>query len=234
MTGKFNMGNTKAGKLTGEAVMRIREQYATGLYTMNMLARQEGVTRNTISDVVHGVTWQHLPGVEPVHVVDEAAMRSQRKLEAMLAGAGELAEPVNEVDDETLAAMQHAVESMPQPDFLKPNADQAARMAAYGVRPPTPKELIEQLARPTPATERGPISAVAERGDELAREMSEKAAAARVVHAAERGKPAIQAKPAAGEPMGAEEALPGIANRQPSPTGELERFLSQVTEESGK
>src|SRR5260221_4273095 len=60
---KFNVGNTKSSKLTGVEVMEIREKYATGVYTMNRLAQEYGVTRNTVSDVVHCITWQSLPGV---------------------------------------------------------------------------------------------------------------------------------------------------------------------------
>lgn len=216
----FNQGNTKAGKLTAVEVLQIREKYATGLYTYDRLALEYGVATNTVRSIVKGTSWQNVPMITPGHVIDDAALRSQRKLEAMLAGAGALpVESELEVDDETLAAMQHAVESMPQPEFLKPNADQAARMAAYGVRPPTPKELIEQLARPIPATERGPISAP--------------------VHT--QSKPVIQAQSAVERPPAPGDVGGGLAtipSRQATPdvvqVSDLDRFLEQVTEESGK
>lgn len=140
----FNQGNTKASKLTGVEVMEIRQKRASGVYTLDRLAREYHVTSNTIRNIVNMVTWQNLPGVEPAHVMDEAAARSMRKLGELM---GEQPSALG-VEEETIAAMQRAVEAMPQPEFLKPNADIAAKMAAYGVRPPTPKELIEQLAAP--------------------------------------------------------------------------------------
>ena len=194
---KFNVGNTKASKLTGVEVMEIREKYASGLYTMNRLAREYHVTRNTISDIVHGVTWQDLPGVTPQHVIDDAAARSMRKLDAMMAETASLEPATGELDDATLAAMQQAVQDMPKPEFLKPSDDVAARMAAYGARVPTDA--------PPPQL----------------------------------SKPALQAQ-AAEAAQGAEEALPGIANRQPpSATGRgddlvLDGLLDQLTEEAGK
>lgn len=142
---KFNVGNTKASKLTGAEVMEIREKYASGIYTMNRLAREYHVTRNTISDIVHCITWQDLPGVAPQHQIDDAAARSMKKLQAMLDETGDLPPATAEVDDETLASMQHAVETMPKPEFLQPSAEQAARMAAYGVRTNPVNETASEL-----------------------------------------------------------------------------------------
>jgi len=142
---KFNLGNTKAGKLTGTEVMEIREKYASGIYTMNRLAREYHVTRNTISDIVHCVTWQDLPGITPQHVVDDAATRSMKKLDELMA-ADNLPAATGELDAATLAAMQQAVEDMPKPEFLKPSDDIAARMAAYGARVPTDAPLPSKPA----------------------------------------------------------------------------------------
>lgn len=131
---KFNVGNVKAGKLTGVEVMEIREKYASGMYTMNRLAREYHVTRNTISDVVHCITWQSLPGIAPAHVLEEGALRSLKKLDALMSADG--LPPGSAMDDETFAAMERAAKAVQHiPVFDKPDADRAARMAAYGVRP---------------------------------------------------------------------------------------------------
>lgn len=63
----FQRGNNKAAKLTGEQVIEIRERYATerGL-SQPMLAREFGVSVNTIAKVVNGTSWAHLlHGAEP-------------------------------------------------------------------------------------------------------------------------------------------------------------------------
>src|SRR4051812_49228482 len=129
----FNQGNTKAGKLTAVEVLEIREKYATGLYTYDRLALEYGVATNTIRSIVKGTSWQQVPMITPQHVVDDAALRSQRKLEAMLAQTEGLAPRASEieVDDEAMAAMQAALQTIPTPPVMRPTADQAARMAAY-------------------------------------------------------------------------------------------------------
>jgi predicted transcriptional regulator len=110
---KFNQGNTKAGKLTGVQVMEIREKYASRLYTQNRLAREYQVTNTTIQNIVHGVTWQSLPSVQPDDVIDEAIARSIRKLDG-------LSEPVVELsaDDQIrLAAdLAHIAEANSLPE----------------------------------------------------------------------------------------------------------------------
>lgn len=131
---KFNQGNTKACKLNGVQVMEIREKYASGEYTQSRLSREYLVSISTIRNIVTGVSWQELPSVTPSHVVDEGALRSLRKLNEIMSGDG--LPPGGQVDDETFAAMERAAKAVQQiPVFDKPNADRAARMAAYGVRP---------------------------------------------------------------------------------------------------
>lgn len=146
MGGPFRLRNKKASKLSGPEVMEIREKYASGIYTYNRLAREYHVTSNTISNIVNGITWQELPQAEAHEEMDEVILRSMRKV-------AEMTEPV--AVDPTAAAVELGLPS----DFgesllsrtapvMKPDAEIAARMAAYGVRPPVPKELIEQLASP--------------------------------------------------------------------------------------
>lgn len=128
----FSMGNTKAGKLTPVLVIEIREKYATRLYTQARLSREYHVSINTIRNVVGGVTWQDVAMIEPQDVIDEAALRSQRKLDAMMAGA-----TTTELSEDVMAAMQNAVAAIPEMPQQRNaiSAELAARMAAYGVRP---------------------------------------------------------------------------------------------------
>jgi hypothetical protein len=63
----FQRGNTRAGTLTGEQVIEIRERYATerGL-TQGQLCHDYHVSISTIANIIHGRTWQHLlRGAEP-------------------------------------------------------------------------------------------------------------------------------------------------------------------------
>lgn len=132
---KFNQGNTKASKLTGVEVMEIREKYASGVYSMARLSREYHVTPNTISSIVNGLTWQDLPSVTPQHVVDEAALRSQRKLEAMLAQTDGLP-PATVVADDDLGLPPDFVATLAQKEMpVDPSV--AARAAAYLGKPPT-------------------------------------------------------------------------------------------------
>lgn len=158
----FNQGNTKASKLDGVQVMEIREKYATGLYTYDRLSVEYGVASNTIRSIVKGTSWQNLPGIEPAHVIEEGALRSLRKLDAMMKDDG--LPPAVPMDADTLAAMERAVLAIPEPEFIKPTPDMEARLRAYGVRPPPSKPAIQ--AQPVQDAQRGAMdgSAAPERG----------------------------------------------------------------------
>jgi hypothetical protein len=130
---KFNQGNTKASKLTGVEVMQIREKYASGIYTQSRLSREFRVSISTIRNIVTGVSWQDLPDVTPQHVADESAMRSLRKLDAMLGGevGMNLPTPVTLTDEELRRLDEALTTQAPQ---MPLDANIAARAAAYGVR----------------------------------------------------------------------------------------------------
>lgn len=57
----FSRGNVRAGKLTPETVMEIREEYNRGV-TQGYLARKHHVSVITIGRIVRGETWQDYPG----------------------------------------------------------------------------------------------------------------------------------------------------------------------------
>ena len=136
---KFGQGNTKASKLTGVEVMQIREKYASGMYTQARLSREYHVSINTIRNVVTGVTWQDLPGCVPQEVVDEAALRSQRRLDELMSG-DRLPAATAELSDDMLEAMERAVVQAPT---LEPmSAERSARLAAYGVKAAPERGLI--------------------------------------------------------------------------------------------
>jgi len=54
----------RAAKLTEAQVMEARRKYATGSYTLAMLASEYGLTLTPVSQLIRGVTWKHLPLVE--------------------------------------------------------------------------------------------------------------------------------------------------------------------------
>jgi len=49
-------------KLTNDAVVEIRRLYFDENHTMTDLAEVYGVSAKTIANVLHGVTWRHVPG----------------------------------------------------------------------------------------------------------------------------------------------------------------------------
>lgn len=51
-------------KLNEAQVMEARRKYATGKYTLAMLAAEYGLTVTPVSQLIRGVTWKHLPLVE--------------------------------------------------------------------------------------------------------------------------------------------------------------------------
>jgi hypothetical protein len=61
---KFQVGNNKARKLTGEEVLEIRQKWLTGLYTYGALCIEYNVSKNTISNIVLGHTWRGMAGAE--------------------------------------------------------------------------------------------------------------------------------------------------------------------------
>lgn len=133
--GKFNKGNTKASKLTGERVLQIRTDYSTGEFTQAELARREGVSLTTIRNVIAGVTWQQLPTVKSDdEILGEQALlnlqakQSEERMKRLL-GMGELepeakpvsveAEPPTNVGERFAADLQKAVELNNELEALK-------------------------------------------------------------------------------------------------------------------
>lgn len=55
-----------SAKLTEAQVMEARHKYATGRYTLDILAAEYGLTKTPVSQLLRGVTWKHLPLVERV------------------------------------------------------------------------------------------------------------------------------------------------------------------------
>jgi len=85
MTGsRFDKGNTAAARLTAEHVFSIRERYANRQSTQRQLAAEFGVTITTISNIVHGLTWQRVPRPESPEDVEHRIAESQRRLQALL------------------------------------------------------------------------------------------------------------------------------------------------------
>lgn len=63
----FQQGNNRASKLSGQEVLEIREKYKViGGYTYGMLSREYGVSVNTISNIINGVSWQRMAGQDLV------------------------------------------------------------------------------------------------------------------------------------------------------------------------
>ena len=48
-------------KLTNTEVKQILDLHATGNYSYGSIARTFGVSRITISNIVRGLTWKHIP-----------------------------------------------------------------------------------------------------------------------------------------------------------------------------
>lgn len=85
---KFRRLNTKASKLNADQVFEIRRRYGSRELepvTMEQLSREFQVSLNTIRNIIHGVTWQSVPGFVTKEDVDYEAARSQELLQAMLA-----------------------------------------------------------------------------------------------------------------------------------------------------
>jgi hypothetical protein len=49
-------------KLTDASVIEIRRLYFEERHTMAELAKAHSVSLKTISNVLHGITWKHVPG----------------------------------------------------------------------------------------------------------------------------------------------------------------------------
>lgn len=95
----FQKGNRKASKLNGEQVLEIREKYAMPGITQRRLALEYGVSVNTISSIIDGLTWRDVangtqavnrpplkPQIGPVdeNVVNQGAMKLKGLLEKPL------------------------------------------------------------------------------------------------------------------------------------------------------
>lgn len=95
----FNKGNTKASRLNAIKVLEIRRRYAGGGCTMGQLSREYGVTSGTISNIINGLTWQHVGLVETDRSIATRAAHamalpeeidaSQERLRRMLADEAE-------------------------------------------------------------------------------------------------------------------------------------------------
>lgn len=58
----FQKGNRKASKLSGEQVVEIRDRYQMPGVTIKQLALDYGVSRNTVSSILDGLTWRDVAG----------------------------------------------------------------------------------------------------------------------------------------------------------------------------
>lgn len=83
----FNQGNTKASKLTAVQVLDIRTKYAARTHNQRQLSKLFQVSIGTISNIVHGVTWQNVTMIEPQEEKDYAAAQSERLLLELLQDA---------------------------------------------------------------------------------------------------------------------------------------------------
>lgn len=52
-------------KSTDDQIIEIRRLYGTGNYTMNEIGEMFGYPYRSISDIVRGKSWRHLPGIIP-------------------------------------------------------------------------------------------------------------------------------------------------------------------------
>src|SRR5216683_5474196 len=82
--GKFSHGNTRASRLTADQVYSIRTRWAQRTATQRQLAMDYGVTITTISNIVHGLTWQNIALVETEEVKISKLEESKRLLAALL------------------------------------------------------------------------------------------------------------------------------------------------------
>jgi hypothetical protein len=127
----FQKGNRKASKLNGEQVLEIREKYAVPGVTQKRLALEYGVSVNTISSIIDGLTWRDVAGgSKPVNrpplnpqigPVDEAAVdNSMAKLSRMLSKplnlqVGSFYDQPPPTEDEDNAVAQRATENFNKP-----------------------------------------------------------------------------------------------------------------------
>jgi len=81
---KFSQGNTRASRLTAEQVHSIRARYAEHTATQRQLAIDYNVSITTISNIVHGLTWQNVPMIEPKDEEERRIAESQRLLKTLL------------------------------------------------------------------------------------------------------------------------------------------------------
>jgi len=88
---KFMPGNKAAKKLTGEQVLEMRELYSTGDWTYGRLAREFGVSLNTVSNIINEITWQDIAGAvsegrnrSVTGIIPKAVLRSQEKIKRLL------------------------------------------------------------------------------------------------------------------------------------------------------
>lgn len=51
----------KAAKMTDDLVTEIRQRYAKGDVTKTELAKEYGIGKPAMGDILNGVTWKHLP-----------------------------------------------------------------------------------------------------------------------------------------------------------------------------
>lgn len=130
MPGQFSVGNNKAAKLTGEQVIEIRERYATerGL-SQPMLAREYGVSVNTIGKVLNGTSWQWLlRGQEP------------QVYRPPIAARGPELPSVEEMHARMRARLEAEVVELPEPRIFK-------GLSLYDSPPPTEAEDREIAER---------------------------------------------------------------------------------------
>lgn len=138
----FRHGHTAAAKLSPADVVEIRRLWMEEGWSQARIARMKGMSETQIGRICRGTSWSKLamPVDQRELGYSQAAVQTDTAMAVPLSLSSDfLAE---------LAAIKHSAEAEITAPLMKPDAEIAARMAAYGVRPPVPKELIEQLATP--------------------------------------------------------------------------------------
>lgn len=112
----FQKGNRKASKLSGEQVVEIRDRYQLPGVTIKQLALDYGVSRNTVSSILDGLTWRDVAGGQgpvrrpalnpqpgPQSGVEESLARLERLMSGGKAPSLYDSPPPTEAEDQAVA-----------------------------------------------------------------------------------------------------------------------------------
>lgn len=135
----FQRGNRKASKLTGEQVLEIRELYAQPGISQPMLARKFGVSKNTIADIVNGVSWQN---VAYQTVVSRPPINRQTPTAAMMPTDEELAHKLQERLEQPVS--KPAWNEEPEHEMSDATAEKFLKALA-GVKPTLGQKVKDEL-----------------------------------------------------------------------------------------